>query len=102
MTPSADAMEAVTTWLASEGVTVQALPGHGDWISFDTTVAQAGRLFNASFSTYHHTNTGTTQVRTMSYSVPAHLKEHIELVHPMTTYVNVHLRLRTRFSLSRR
>jgi tripeptidyl-peptidase-1 len=94
MAPSADVMEAVTTWLASEGVTAQALPGHGDWIGFDTTVAQAEYLFNASFSTYHHANT-------TSYSVPAHLKEHIELVHPMTTYVSPHL-LRTRLLLTGR
>jgi tripeptidyl-peptidase-1 len=89
MAPSAQTVKAVTDYFASEGVSAQPLAGHGDWIGFDTTVAQAGRLFNASFSTYHHVDTGTQHIRTMAYSVPAHLKEHIELVHPMTTYVDV-------------
>jgi tripeptidyl-peptidase-1 len=89
MAPSAQAVKAVTDYFASEGVSAQPIAGHGDWIGFNTTVAQAGRLFNASFSTYHHVNTGTQHVRTMAYSVPAHLKEHIELVHPMTTCVSV-------------
>jgi hypothetical protein len=89
MAPSAQTVKAVTDYFASEGVSAQPLAGHGDWIGFDTTVAQAGRLFNASFSTYHHVDTGTQHIRTMAYSVPAHLKEHIELVHPMTTYVGV-------------
>jgi hypothetical protein len=87
MAPSPDATKAVTNWLAAEGVTVQALPGHGDWLGFNTTVAQASRLFAAFFSTYHDVRSGTQHVRTTAYSIPAHLKEHIELVHPMTRYI---------------
>jgi hypothetical protein len=87
MAPSAQSVKTVTDHFASQGVSLQPMAGHGDWMSFDTTVAQAGRLFNTSFSTYHHVDSGTTRVRTLAYSVPAHLKEHIELVHPMTTYV---------------
>jgi tripeptidyl-peptidase-1 len=63
------------------------MPGHGDWLGFSTTVSQAGRLFNASFSNYRHTSSGSEHVRTLAYSVPEHLKSHIELVHPMTSCV---------------
>jgi hypothetical protein len=87
MAPSSQSVKAVTDFLASQGVSAQPISVHGDWLGFDTTAAQAGRLFNASFSTYHHVDSDTQHVRTMAYSVPAHLKEHIALVHPMTTCV---------------
>jgi tripeptidyl-peptidase-1 len=89
MAPSSESVQAVTQWLASEGVSAQILAGHGDWLGFTTTASQAGRLFNASFSTYRHVSTGSEQVRTMAYSVPAHIQQHIELVHPMTTCVRL-------------
>jgi hypothetical protein len=87
MAPSFESVQAVGEWLASEGISANVQVGHGDWLGFSTTVSQAGRLFNASFSTYRHVSTGSEQVRTMAYSVPAHIQQHIELVHPMTACV---------------
>jgi tripeptidyl-peptidase-1 len=96
MAPDPASVQAVAGWLASEGVSAQVLTGHGDWVGFNTTVAQAGRLFNASFSTYRHLDSGHESVRTMAYSVPASIQEHIQVVYPMTRCADCALTPQTR------
>jgi tripeptidyl-peptidase-1 len=56
-------------------------------MSFKTTVKEASTLFDADFGVYEHEISGRTSIRTLAYSIPAELKNHLELVHPMITYV---------------
>ncbi len=51
-------------------------------------VSKANELFDADFSVYTHDETGTEAVRTLSYSIPAELQGHLDLVHPTVTFPN--------------
>jgi tripeptidyl-peptidase-1 len=83
MAPKPVSVTAVKQWLAAHNLT--ALPlGYGDWFGVETTVAKASALFAANFSVFEHTGTGAKQVRTLEYSIPASLRGHLEVVHPLT------------------
>jgi tripeptidyl-peptidase I len=84
MEPSADSVKAVKDWLSSHGIQAQTLVGHGDWLGFKTTVSKASELFDAEFWNFKHLDTGKEEIRTLAYSIPSHLKSHVELAHPMT------------------
>jgi tripeptidyl-peptidase-1 len=88
MAPEAASVSAVKSWLAANGIEATVLPGYGDWLGFSTTVAKAGALFDAEFSTFRHLDTGKEQVRTLAYSVPAALAPHIATAHPTLTFTN--------------
>ncbi|KAF7877472.1 hypothetical protein EAF04_001149 [Stromatinia cepivora] len=79
--PSADASNAVTSWLTSAGA--RNIVSDGSTVTFAATIEKANSILNATFQTY--TSNGVSKVRTTQYSVPDHVAEHIELISP-TTY----------------
>jgi tripeptidyl-peptidase-1 len=81
--PSDESVSTVKVWLSENGIAPKTLVGNGDWVGFTTTVEKASNLFSAEFSTFKHLGTGKEEVRTLSYSIPASLKPHVELVYPM-------------------
>ena len=83
--PSADTTAAVRSWLQENNISAAAISPAGDWLSFNISVGQANELFDAEFSVYNHTATGTVAIQTLQYSIPAELKGHLELVHPTIT-----------------
>ncbi|VDB87353.1 unnamed protein product [Peniophora sp. CBMAI 1063] len=84
--PKASTVDAVQKWLSENGLeSTQASPA-GDWITITTTVKQANALLDADFSTFSNSQTGDAVIRTLSYSIPASLKEHVELVHPTVSF----------------
>jgi tripeptidyl-peptidase-1 len=83
MQPDAASVKAVTSWLSSNGIRAKVSKGHGDWVHFSTTVGKANTLFNADFSDYHHPASGKKAVRSMAYSLPAHMMAHVAVVHPV-------------------
>jgi len=84
--PSSESTTAVNEWLAANDLTASPISPAGDWISFSIDVQKANELFDADFSTFTHQATGTQTIRTLSYSIPASLKDHIELVHPTIAF----------------
>lgn len=75
----------MNSWLQENNIQASTISPAGDWLGFSVSVAQANELFDADFSVYNHTATGTVAVQTMQYSIPSDLKGHLELVHPTTT-----------------
>ncbi|KAI0261762.1 family S53 protease [Gloeopeniophorella convolvens] len=73
--PSQDSVEAVNGFLSAHGITATKASPAGDWLSIDVT-----------FTTFEHSATGTTAVRTLAYSIPAALKGHLDFVHPTIMY----------------
>ncbi|KAI0064355.1 family S53 protease [Artomyces pyxidatus] len=86
--PRPETLAAVNSWLAENGLSATSLSPAGDWLGFQTTVEHANELFDTEFTTYTHVKTGEEFVRTLSYSIPAALKGHLELVHPTITFPN--------------
>ena len=79
---------AVNAWLAENDISAQTISATGDWLSFEIPVSKANELFDADFSVYKHDETDMSVVRTLSYSIPADLQGHLELVHPTTSCVD--------------
>ncbi|KAK7439369.1 hypothetical protein VKT23_017593 [Stygiomarasmius scandens] len=86
--PTEDTVNAVSQWLQESGVTDFETSGpFGDWISISVPASKADELFDASFEEFVHIESGERFVRTLQYSVPQDLLQHVELVHPTTAFV---------------
>lgn len=87
---SETAVQAVSSWLESSGV-VQDYAVRGAFVDIATTVAGANELFNASYKYYSNAAAATdvTKLRTLSYSVPDDLAEHVALVDPGNYFGNM-------------
>ena len=47
-------------------------------------VGQANEMLGANYSTYVHDATNTAMLRTLSYSLPERLHDHIAFIYPTT------------------
>ncbi|TFY63853.1 hypothetical protein EVJ58_g2990, partial [Rhodofomes roseus] len=73
-------------WLANNNLTANTVTPAGDWMAVNMSVAQANDLFDASFSVFTHETTGNKAIRTMAYSVPETLVNHLKVVYPTITF----------------
>ncbi|KAJ7866003.1 hypothetical protein B0H14DRAFT_3442559 [Mycena olivaceomarginata] len=58
----------------------------GDMLEIKIPVSQANDLLSAEFSVFIHVETGKTIIRTLQYSLPALLTQHVEFFHPTTIF----------------
>ncbi|KAJ7070060.1 family S53 protease [Mycena amicta] len=86
MEPSAESLSAVTSWLASNGLTPTVASPYGEWLTVEVPVSKANEMLNANYETFTHVESGLQIVRTMEYSLPEELHAHIEAVHPATGF----------------
>ncbi|TCD64191.1 hypothetical protein EIP91_004467 [Steccherinum ochraceum] len=86
VTPRNESVQAVYGWLTSKGLTPRISTHSGDWMVVDVTVDQADALLEAQYNVYTEEETGTELIRTMNYTIPTALKEHITLVHPTLSF----------------
>jgi tripeptidyl-peptidase-1 len=79
-------MEEVKEWLKWHGIEDEATTttDHGA-IIIDIPVSVAETMLNTTFHVFVHTDTDEKIIRTLEYSLPRHLHDHINLVSP-TTY----------------
>jgi tripeptidyl-peptidase-1 len=80
--PTNESATAVREFLEAHGLNVSQISPAGDWLGFDTTVAQANNMFDADYSVFQHLDSGSESLNTLSYSVPTSLKPHLSFVHP--------------------
>lgn len=85
--PSSEATSAVNAWLQKNNITATSLTPAGDWLGFEVPVSKANDLFGANYSIFTHESTGKQTIRTLSYSIPEELTEHVEIVYPTVTLV---------------
>ena len=81
-------MTAVNQWLSENGLTAKKLTQAGDWLSFNIPVDKANNLLDTQFFKFKHLDSGHESIRTLAYSIPANLVNHINLIHPTITYVS--------------
>ncbi|KAI9436209.1 family S53 protease [Lactarius indigo] len=86
VTPKPETVTAVNEWLSANGLNATVLSPYGDRIALETTVDRASELLDAKFSTFVHDGSGKRAIRTLEYSIPASLKDHLELVHPTVAF----------------
>ena len=90
--PHPDSVIAVDSWLESHGIdplnSVHRSAG-GDWVTLRIPVDLAEKMLGTKYNVYRHTATGEEIVRTLSYSVPKELYEHIDVIAPTTYFTTV-------------
>ncbi|KAJ7695783.1 subtilisin-like protein [Mycena rosella] len=86
MEPTAESLDAVTTWLDSHGLKATVASPYGEWLTVDVPVSKANEMLNANYETFTHIESGKQIVRTLEYSLPAGLEAHIEALHPTTAF----------------
>ncbi|CDO75036.1 hypothetical protein BN946_scf184640.g11 [Trametes cinnabarina] len=84
--PAPESVNAIEAWLADNGISAKTVSPAGDWMAFEITVSKANELLDADFSVFTHEATGQQFVRTLSYSIPAQLQGHLDLVHPTVSF----------------
>ncbi|KAF5352141.1 hypothetical protein D9758_009245 [Tetrapyrgos nigripes] len=86
--PTEESVNAVTQWLQENGVTdITPSGAFNDWISFSIPVFKADELLDTNFEDFVHIETGDRLVRTLQYSIPQDLMQHVDLVHPTTAFI---------------
>lgn len=83
--PSHETVSAVFAWLEDAGLGEDFVVEH-DWIKMNVTIGQAEELLKAKYSYFRDDEDKQTILRTLSYSLPVELHEHILLVQPTTMF----------------
>jgi tripeptidyl-peptidase-1 len=84
--PLQESIAAFNAFARINGLNATTAGGHGEWMSFTTNVSHANSLFAASFQQFQHVSTAAPIIRTLSYSLPRVLVDHVDTVYPMTTF----------------
>lgn len=82
--PTDTATNAVISWL--EGADIKDIEEDGDWIHFRTNVSSANALLDTTFTWYRSPYKRRLRLRTLQYSVPNEVAQHINLVQPTTRF----------------
>ncbi|KAI0283619.1 tripeptidyl peptidase A [Russula aff. rugulosa BPL654] len=86
--PHPDTSGLVGSWLAHHEVPSSAvsITHGGSWLTiYNLSLTKVNALLDASYQVFRHTETNETVIRTIGYSLPAALHEHVQTVAP-TTY----------------
>ncbi|KAL6706091.1 Tripeptidyl-peptidase sed2 [Coniothyrium glycines] len=86
--PSEETTSSIATWLNAAGVDDFEIDA--DWVSFKTSVGVANRMLDTKFSWYVSEEARPRKVlRTLEYSIPEDIAQHISLVQPTTRFASV-------------
>ncbi|KAL8681458.1 MAG: hypothetical protein Q9224_001058 [Gallowayella concinna] len=84
--PSSTASTAILDWLRAEDVPPSDIEDQGDWINFYVPTSQAEKIMATKFHYYSNANNGVERIRTLQYSVPRILHQHIHMIQPTTRF----------------
>jgi tripeptidyl-peptidase-1 len=89
--PRAESSNAVLNWLQESGIDARDVTNDGEWINFRAPVKRAEEMMGATFKTYQSTvRRDVTKVRALSYSVPRDIRRHVDMIHPITRFGQLH------------
>lgn len=100
--PSRDAVTTIMNWLVSQDIptsSFQSTPT-GDIIRVTTTIGVASKLLQAEYYVYRAEETAITITRTLSYTVPEPVAEHLDFLGPTIRFPNAN-RIKKSASLRR-
>ncbi|KAJ5640090.1 Peptidase S8/S53 subtilisin/kexin/sedolisin [Penicillium longicatenatum] len=86
--PSAASVDAIQQWLEDAGITN--IEQDADWMKFSTDVETANKLLDANFQYYVGDEQHVERLRTLEYSIPDSLVDHIHMVSPTVRFGQVH------------
>ncbi|KZV93723.1 subtilisin-like protein [Exidia glandulosa HHB12029] len=85
--PKDETVTSVTAWLKLHGLEPSSYTSAGDVLQVSVPVQKANEMLGAQYHSYVHAQSGRTTTRTMSYSLPADIKEHVSTVDPTTAFM---------------
>ncbi|KAH0016835.1 subtilisin-like protein, partial [Aureobasidium melanogenum] len=82
--PSDETISSVMDWLVASGISSDSvkLSKGKNWINLEASADQAESLLNTKYHVYEHGVTGQPHIGCDEYSLPKHLKDHIDFVTP--------------------
>ncbi|RPD64171.1 subtilisin-like protein [Lentinus tigrinus ALCF2SS1-7] len=85
--PHPDSVNLVEAWLLAHGLDTSSThrSSSGDFITIRVSVAQAEKMLGTQYQVFRHGKSDDYVIRTMNYSLPSVLHEHVAVVAP-TTY----------------
>jgi tripeptidyl-peptidase-1 len=88
--PSAESTKTVLAWLEAAGIPPADIEDDGDWINFYATVKTVESMLDTKFSVYRNSINKIERIRTLQYSVPDDVAEHIVMIAPTIKFPRVH------------
>jgi tripeptidyl-peptidase I len=85
----------VAGWAKANNVSTNTISPNEEWISFSVPISKANQLFDAQYSTFTHVESGKQIIRTLSFSLPSELLEHVTTALPTTGFTDPNVRLMT-------
>lgn len=86
--PARESVDRVLEWLDSHDIFRLDVKQTYDFINVRIPVSKAEQMLDAEYNAYH--NKGSKVVRSLKYSLPNHLHEHIDLIQPTTMFGSMH------------
>ncbi|KAL5527716.1 hypothetical protein ACEPAG_6517 [Sanghuangporus baumii] len=89
--PHSESITSVDSWLQSHGIDVDDLvrsPAK-DWVTVRVPVSKAEMMLSTEYHIWTHEESGDTVVRTLQYSVPEQVYDHVELIQPTTMFARM-------------
>lgn len=85
--PREESTAAVLDWLKSSGIPEEDIENDGEWINFIAPVSRAEKMMDTTFKTYQSlVRKEMKRIRTLHYSIPMELREHIDMIQPTTRF----------------
>ena len=82
--PRAESTDSVLSWLGASGIS--SVQDDGEWINFNATISQAEDMLDTKFYWYRSNVNKAERLRTLQYSVPSNLHQHIDMIQPTTRF----------------
>ncbi|KAF5392372.1 hypothetical protein D9757_001529 [Collybiopsis confluens] len=102
MRPTDETVDEVKRWLRWNNIDDDAVHFSGNVVHLIVPVSYAEALLNTTYAWYFHVSDPDNKVvRTLAYSLPRHLHDHIDLVSPTTYFGNLRSMYRKRKELYR-
>nr|GAT51485.1 tripeptidyl peptidase A [Mycena chlorophos] len=86
--PSNHTLATVESWLAANEARSVKWSAARDSVSAVIDVARAEEMLATRFGVYEHQNSGKRVLRTLAYSLPDSIADHIKFVHPTTAFMD--------------
>ncbi|GJJ14188.1 hypothetical protein Clacol_008450 [Clathrus columnatus] len=84
---SPETIATVKDWLILHGLDKEKIKLSSDrlWLIVEMTAQDAESLLEATYQVFEHAESGAVQMACDSYSLPSHIQNHVDFVHPGTT-----------------
>ncbi|KAI0123397.1 Pro-kumamolisin [Xylariales sp. AK1849] len=83
---AAETMRATENWLQEHGILQFNYTLGKDWITASVPVRQVETLLHGKYHHFVNDDNGDTLVRTLEWSIPEYLQEHIEVIQPTNSF----------------